>query len=70
MRNDIKQQLRTELSVSLWPTAAQALGIGRNTAYKAAAKGEIPGVYRIGDKIRVATAPLRTRLGLEGREAA
>jgi hypothetical protein len=70
MCNELKQVLKTELTVPLWPTAGQALGLGRNAAYKAAAKGEIPGVYRIGDKIRVATAPLRRALGLEGREAA
>ena len=59
MKNGIRHVLETELSVPLWPVAGQALGLGRDSAYKAAAKGQIPGAYRIGDKIMVAKAPLR-----------
>ncbi len=70
MGNDLKQALKTELTVPLWPTAGQALGLGRNATYKAANRGEIPGLFRIGDKYGVATAPLRRVLGLEEREAA
>jgi excisionase family DNA binding protein len=53
----------TEPTVDLWPTAGQALGIGRNTAYEAARRGEIPTV-RCGRRLRVPTAALRRLLGL------
>jgi excisionase family DNA binding protein len=48
--------------------AGRALGIGRNAAYAAAKRGDIPTV-RIGGAIRVPTAPIRRMLGLE-QEAA
>ncbi len=48
--------------------AGQALGVGRNAAYAAAKRGDIPTI-RIGGAIRVPTAPLRKMLGLE-QEAA
>jgi hypothetical protein len=48
--------------------AGQALGVGRNAAYAAAKRGDIPTI-RIGGAIRVPTAPLRRMLGLE-QEAA
>jgi hypothetical protein len=67
--SELERELREKLTVPLWPTAAQALGLGRNATYKAAAKGELPGVYRIGDKIMVATAPLRRVLGLDEKAA-
>jgi excisionase family DNA binding protein len=44
--------------------AAVVLGIGRNQAYQAAARGEIP-VLRVGRRLLVPTAPLRRMLGLE-----
>ena len=44
------------LTVSI-PEAAQALGIGRNSAYEAAARGEIPTV-RIGARLLVPTRAL------------
>jgi hypothetical protein len=52
-------------TVPLWPTAAQALGLERSAAYAAAARGEIPGLLRIGRRYRVATATLRSTLGLD-----
>jgi hypothetical protein len=42
------------------------LGLSRNKAYEAAAKGEIP-TLRFGKRIVVPTAPLRRMLGLEDR---
>lgn len=48
------------------PTAAKLLGIGRATAYKAAADGSIPSI-RIGRCIRVPSAALR-RLLEEGTQ--
>lgn len=44
--------------------AAGILGIGRNAAYEAVRRGEIPSV-RIGGRIVVPTAPLRKMLGIE-----
>jgi hypothetical protein len=44
------------------PLASAALGLSRNKAYEAAARGEIP-TLRFG--IVVPTAPLRRMLGLE-----
>lgn len=43
------------------PTAAQLLGIGRATAYKAAADGSIPSI-RIGRCVRVPSAALKRLL--------
>ncbi len=41
------------------------LNIGRNAAYEAISRGEID-IFRVGSKsIRVLSAPLRRRLGLE-----
>lgn len=44
--------------------AAALLGIGRNSAYRAAAAGDLPTV-RLGGRILVLTAPLRRLLGIE-----
>lgn len=43
--------------------AGQLLGIGRNAAYQAAAKGELP-ILRIGHRLRVPTARLLELLGV------
>ncbi|HEY3688126.1 MAG TPA: helix-turn-helix domain-containing protein [Streptosporangiaceae bacterium] len=47
------------------PEAAQILGIGRDTAYEAAARGEIPTI-RIGRRLVVPTARLLAQLGMDG----
>jgi hypothetical protein len=65
MDDQLRKELETKHTVPLWPTAGMALGSGRNTTYKAFAKGQIPGAYRVGNKIMVATAPLRRLLGIE-----
>lgn len=46
------------------PDAARLLGIGRNQAYQAAARGELPAL-RLGGRILVLTSPLRRMLGAE-----
>ena len=47
------------------PTAAELLGVGRNTAYELVRRGEFPTpVLRLGRKIRVLTGPLAALLGL------
>ncbi len=65
MDDDTRTALTCELRVPLWPTAAKALGVGRNTAYKIFARGEIPGAYRVGNKIMVPTSALRRLLQVE-----
>ncbi|UDF20118.1 helix-turn-helix domain-containing protein [Rhodococcus qingshengii] len=53
-------------TVSLWPTAGQALGIGRSHAYKLASSGEFPArVLRLGGTYRVLTADLLSVLGID-----
>jgi len=46
------------------PVAGRLLGLSRNKAYEAAARGEIP-TLRFGKRIVVPTVPLRRLLGLE-----
>ncbi len=46
------------------PIAGQLLGLSRNKAYEAAARGELP-TLRFGKRIVVLTMPLRRMLGLE-----
>ncbi len=45
--------------------AANVLGIGKNSAYRAVKAGQIPSI-RIGGRLLVPTAQLRKLLGLEG----
>jgi excisionase family DNA binding protein len=53
-------------TVALWPTAARALGLGRDRAYRLAARGELPFTcYRFGRSWRVPTAALRRALHLD-----
>ena len=52
-------------TIPLWPDAGHALGMQRSATYAAAARGEIPGLLRIGGRYRVATAKLRLVLGLD-----
>jgi hypothetical protein len=61
------QEIRKALSENLTVTvelAGRALGLGRNSAYTAVRKGEIPSI-KIGGKISVPTAPIRKMLGLD-----
>jgi hypothetical protein len=48
---DLREKLRTELTVPLWPDAGKALGIGRQHAYERANSGEIC-VIKIGRVLR------------------
>ncbi len=43
--------------------AAQALGIGRNTAYQLARQGKLPGVIALGKRLVVSRAALEQLLG-------
>ncbi len=55
------------------PEVAQMLGLSRNSAYKAAREGQIPGVIRIGERYMVPRSVveklLGERLDLEGKGA-
>jgi hypothetical protein len=59
----IRRALMTKLTVPLWPTAGKALGLGRNTTYEGARRGEIETV-EVGRRRPVPTAFLRRKLGL------
>jgi excisionase family DNA binding protein len=62
---EVKRELKGD-----WLTVTEAghvLGLSRNSAYKAASRGDFP-IVRLGKKILVPTAPLRKMLGL-GAEA-
>jgi hypothetical protein len=55
-------------TVSAWPIAGKALGIGKDVTYERAATGElVPGVpvLKVGNKYRVPTAALRQALHLD-----
>ncbi|MET4611053.1 putative DNA-binding transcriptional regulator AlpA [Rhodococcus sp. PvR044] len=53
------------LTVPLWPTAGQAVGVSKSHAYALARRGEFPvRVLRLGAAYRVVTAELQALLGL------
>ncbi len=47
-----KTQKQQSETIRVWPDAANRLGIGKNAAYAAAARGELP-VIRIGSRVLV-----------------
>ena len=51
------------LTVDLWPDAGYALGLGRNSTFKAARTGEIPTI-RIGKRLLVSKVKLAGLLEL------
>jgi hypothetical protein len=61
----ILKQIMTQLTVPLWPTAGKALGIGRNSTFEGARRGEIKTV-QVGRRRPVPTAWLRRQLDLDG----
>jgi hypothetical protein len=69
MDDGIRKALSERVSVPIWPIAAKALCLGRNAAYAAVKRGEIPSV-KIGSKYAVPTAHLRRMLGIEEKEVA
>jgi excisionase family DNA binding protein len=53
------------------PAAARLLGISRRTAYALAARGELPGAFRVGGRVLVSKAALERLLsGDSGGQAA
>ncbi|MEW8623956.1 MAG: helix-turn-helix domain-containing protein [Candidatus Thiodiazotropha endolucinida] len=53
------------LTIPLWPDAGKALGLGKNSSYAAAHKGEIPTI-RIGGRLLVPKAALQRLLESAG----
>ncbi len=62
--SEIIEDICTKPVVPLWPHAGMALGVCRAAIYAAAARNEIE-VIRIGRSIRVVSASLRKRLGMD-----
>jgi hypothetical protein len=62
--DQILEEIRRKPTVKVWPTAGRALGMGRGSAYAAAARNEID-VIRFGRSVRAVSASLRQRLGLD-----
>jgi excisionase family DNA binding protein len=62
--SDIHDKLTVTVEV-----AGKALNLGRNAAYEAVRRGDIPSV-RIGRRYVIPTASLRRMLGIEGKEVA
>jgi hypothetical protein len=60
----IRREIMTKLTVPLWPTAGKALGLGRNSTFEGARKGEIETIA-VGRRRPVPTAFLRRKLGLD-----
>ena len=51
-------------TMTIWPETGKALGLSRSATYDAANRGEIPSI-RIGRRLLVPTAQLRSMLGLD-----
>jgi hypothetical protein len=66
--DEIRKMLDDNLAVPLWPQAGQALDLKRGQTYRGAAAGDIHTI-RIGRLMRVPTAWLKAKLGLEGPAA-
>jgi hypothetical protein len=54
-------------TVSLWPEAGRAIGLGRSATFAGNQRGDLPfPVLKCGGKFRVPTAALRRVLQLDG----
>jgi len=60
---DLLTELRGKTTVPIWPDAARALGLSRNSAYKAAADGSLP-TLRFGKRLVVPVPKLLAMLGV------
>lgn len=54
--------------MKLWPTTGKTLGLGKNGTYEAAARGEIPGAFRIGGRWLVAVDSFEEFLRTAGQK--
>jgi hypothetical protein len=64
MEATLKDDERESLAVSV-PAAGRMLGLGRNAAYQAAKRGDLP-TLRLGRRIVVPLDPLRKKLAESG----
>lgn len=65
---EMPEVLRGHVTVDLWPTTGQLLGMGKNQAYAAAKRGEIPTI-RLGARWKVPVAKLLDLLGIADEAA-
>ena len=68
MGDDLNKILRTKAVLRLWPETGEILGLTKGATYRGAMSGEIETV-RFGRLMRVPTAWLRRKLGLEDTAA-
>ena len=61
---EVIKELRANPTVSVWPTAGRALGVGRHAAYDACRNGTVKCIA-VGRQWRVISADLLKLLGLE-----
>lgn len=61
---DVLEEIRTKPVVPVWPHMGVVFDCSRGQSYAMVARKEID-VIRIGRSIKVVTAPLRKRLGLD-----
>jgi hypothetical protein len=52
------EEIRGRATIPLWPDAGRLLDLSKNSTYKAARAGEIPGVLRFGRRYVVAVPAL------------
>jgi hypothetical protein len=64
----VLEDIKSKPTVPLWPHVGMALNMSRNGVYAAAKRKEID-VIHIGRSIKVITASLRKRLGLDSATA-
>jgi excisionase family DNA binding protein len=55
--------VRGRATIRLWPECAELIGVSKNTIYKLAADGTLPGVLTLGRKKLVAVPALLRWLG-------
>jgi hypothetical protein len=67
--DEIRRMLDENVTLPLWPDTGKVLNLKRDSAYAAAAAGQIK-TLRFGRLMRVPTAWLREQLGIESRSAA
>ena len=60
----VLQDLKRFPTVPVWPHVGMLLNVSRNAAYDVARRGEIE-VFRAGRHVKVLSAPLRRKLGIE-----
>ena len=61
----VLDDLKRMPTVPIWPHVGLLLNVSRNGAYDAARRGDIE-VFRAGRHLKVLSAPLRRKLGIEG----